>query len=293
MELLRDMALFVEVAKAKSFSRAAEALDMPLSSLSRRISELEKAIRLQLLNRTTRKIELTEAGAIYFARCQQIVEAAQVAHEQLQELSATPRGHLRVSMPVNFGNFFLAPLIAKFAERYPDVTFDFDLSPRRVDLLSENFDLAIRVGDLPDSTLIVRRLALVPTGLYAAPAYLKRVGEPTHPSELPNYTCIQMLRSNKSATWKLSRGEETVEIEIGGRFAVNNIGMVQRLAMLGVGIGAIDATIARESVQSGHLQLALPEWSLPPVPIFALTATRLLPAKTYMFIDFLAEHLNA
>ena len=102
-----------------------------------------------------------------------------------------------------------------------------------------------------------------------------------------------MLRSNKSATWKLSRGEETVEIEIGGRFAVNNIGMVQRLAMLGVGIGAIDAMIARESVQSGHLQLALPEWSLPPVPIFALTATRLLPAKTYMFIDFLAEHLNA
>ena len=286
------MALFVEVAKAKSFSRAAEALDMPLSSLSRRIAALEKAIGIQLLNRTTRKIELTEAGAIYFARCQQIVEAAQIAHEQLQALSDTPRGRLRVSMPVNFGTFFLAPLIAKFAERYPDVSFDFDLSPRRVDLLSENFDLAIRVGELPDSALIIRRLALVPTGLYAAPSYLSRFGEPTHPLELPNHTCIQMLHTHSSSAWRLTRAEETIEVDVAGRFAVNNISMVQRLAALGVGIGAIDATIARECVESGHLQPVLIEWQLPPVPIFALTATRLLPAKTYMFIDFLIEHLN-
>lgn len=292
MELLRDMALFVAVAKAKSFTRAAEALSLPLSSLSRRIAALEKAIGLQLLNRTTRKIELTEAGAIYFARCQQIVEAAHIAHEQLQTFAATPRGRLRVSMPVNFGTFFLAPLIANFAERYPDVSFDLDLSPRRVDLLSEPFDLAIRVGELPDSSLIVRRLALVPAGLYAAPSYLERFGTPAHPLELPQHTCIQLLSSAGSAVWKLRRAEETVEVDVAGRFAINNIGMVQRLAVLGLGIGAIDATIANESVQAGRLQQVLPTWQLPPVPIFALTATRLLPAKTALLIDFLAEQLQ-
>ena len=293
MELLRDMALFVEVAKAKSFTRAAEVLKMPISSLSRRIAELERAIGLQLLIRTTRRIELTEAGAIYFARAQHIVEAAQIAHEQLRDLSEAPRGHLRVSMPVNFGTFFLAPLIAEFAERYPEVTFDLDLSPRRVDLLSENFDLAIRVGALPDSTLVVRRLALVPSCLYASPGYLDRFGEPTHPSDLPSHSCIQMLHTHKVSAWRLNRGKESVELEIKGRFAVNNISMVQRLIILGIGIGAIDATIAREDLHSGRIRSVLPEWSLAPVPIFALTATRLLPAKTRVFIDFLAASLKA
>lgn len=137
MEFLNDMALFVEVVKARSFRRAAEAMGMPNSTLSRRISGLEKEIGLRLLHRTTRKIELTEAGQLYFDRCKRIVDEARLAHEQLGEMLARPSGVLRASLPVDFANIYLAPLIAEFARLYPGISFEFDLTPRQVDLVSE------------------------------------------------------------------------------------------------------------------------------------------------------------
>lgn len=147
MDHLNDMALFVEVVKARGFRGAAQALGMPNSTLSRRIGALEKAIGLRLLHRTTRKIELTEAGLIYFERCKRIVDEARLAHEQLGELLAQPSGVLRASLPVDFAVTYLAPLIAEFASLYPGITFDFDLTPRQVDLVSEPFDVAIRMGE--------------------------------------------------------------------------------------------------------------------------------------------------
>lgn len=161
MELLNDMALFVEVVKARGFRRAAEAVGIPNSTVSRRISSLEKAIGLRLLHRTTRKIELTEAGQIYFQRCKRIVDEAKLAHEQLGELLAQPSGVLRASLPVDFANIYLAPLIAEFARRYPGISFDLDLTPRLVDLVSEPFDVAIRMGNPPNSNLIARQLSVV------------------------------------------------------------------------------------------------------------------------------------
>jgi DNA-binding transcriptional LysR family regulator len=146
VELLNDMALFVEVVKARGFRNAAEVVGIPNSTVSRRISALEKAIGLRLLHRTTRKIELTEAGQIYFERCKRIVDEAKLAHEQLGELLAQPSGVLRASLPVDFANIYLAPLIAEFARQYPGISFDFDLTPRLVDLVAEPFDVAIRMG---------------------------------------------------------------------------------------------------------------------------------------------------
>ena len=169
MELLNDMALFVEVVKARGFRRAAEAVGIPNSTVSRRISSLEKAIGLRLLHRTTRKIELTEAGQIYFQRCKRIVDEAKLAHEQLGELLAQPSGVLRASLPVDFANIYLAPLIAEFARRYPGISFDLDLTPRLVDLVSEPFDVAIRMGNPPNSNLIARQLANLACYLYASP----------------------------------------------------------------------------------------------------------------------------
>lgn len=156
---LKDMALFVEVVKAKGFRGAAEAVGIPNSTLSRRISSLEKTIGLRLLHRTTRKIELTEAGQIYFERCKRIVDEARLAHEQLGEMLEQPSGVLRVSLPVDFAVTYLAPLIAEFAGLYPGISFDFDLTPRRVDLVSEPFDVAIRMGESENSQLIARPLA--------------------------------------------------------------------------------------------------------------------------------------
>ncbi|WP_108228840.1 LysR family transcriptional regulator [Pseudomonas synxantha] len=289
MELLNDMALFVEVVKAHSFRKAAEAMAMPNSTLSRRISGLEKAIGLRLLNRTTRKIELTEAGQLYFDRCKRIVDEARLAHEQLGEMLAHPSGLLRASLPVDFANIYLAPLIAEFARRYPGISFEFDLTPRQVDLVSEPVDVVIRMGEPADSNLIARKLASLSRRLYASPRYLELNGEPSDPSELVNHECLRLRKAGK---WQLSHSGEVVEIEVGGRFQLNSVGMLRRLATLDLGIALLPEGIAADDLRTGLLQPVLPQWHANPIPVYALTETRLLPAKTQRFIEFLREQLE-
>jgi DNA-binding transcriptional LysR family regulator len=290
MEMLNDMALFVEVAQVRSFRRAADATGVPNSTLSRRISALEKAIGLRLLHRTTRKVELTEAGQIYYERCRRIVEEARIAHEQLGEMLAQPSGVLRASLPVDFATIYLAPLIAEFARRYPGIRFDFDLTPRRVDLVAEPFDVAIRMGELKDSGLIARLLARLSVQAYASPRYLEESGEPTHPTDLLHHECLGFPRSGM---WVLHQGAESVEVEVGGRLQVNSMGMLRRLATLDQGVILLPGEIAAEELASGRLRRVLPQWQGNPIPVYALTETRLLPAKTQRFIEFLQEHLGS
>lgn len=289
MELLNDMALFIEVANVMSFRRASDATGVPNSTLSRRISALEKAIGLRLLHRTTRKVELTEAGRLYYERCRRIVDEARIAHEQLGGMLAQPSGVLRASLPVDFAIIHLAPLIAEFARRYPGITFDFDLTPRRVDLVTEPFDVAIRMGELPNSTLIARLLARLSTQLYASPRYLEIAGEPMHPADLAQHECLGFPKAGK---WTLHREDETVEVEVGGRFLVNSVGMFRRLATLDLGVVLLSKEIAAEDLMAGRLRRVLPEWQGNPISVYALTETRLLPAKTQRFIEFLQEHLD-
>lgn len=289
MEHLNDMALFVEVVKAKGFRGAAEALGMPNSTLSRRISALEKAIGLRLLHRTTRKIELTEAGQIYFERCKRIVDEARLAHEQLGEMLAQPSGLLRVSLPVDFAVTYLAPLIAEFASLYPGISFDFDLTPRRVDLVSEPFDVAIRMGESPNSQLIARPLASLTPYLYASPHYLERSAEPARPADLERHECLSIL---KAGTWTLSDGTQTVSVSVGGRFTLNSVGMIRRLATLDQGIVLMPEEIVADELERGRLRRILSGWQGVPLPVYAITETRLLPAKTQRFIEFLRERLG-
>jgi len=291
VELLNDMALFVEVVKVMSFRRAAETIGIPNSTLSRRISGLEKAIGLRLLHRTTRRIELTEAGQIYFERCKRIVDEARLAHEQLGEMLAQPSGVLRASLSVDFANIFLAPLIAEFARRYPGITFDFDLTPRVVDLVAEPFDVAVRMGELEDSCLVARQLARLPRYLYASPRYLELSGEPRQPTDLARHECLR-FRAAKSDMWTLHREAETMEVAVGGRFLLNSVGMIKRLATLDLGIAVLADEIAADDLAAGRLRRVLPQWQATPVPVYAITETRLLPAKTQRFIEFLRERLG-
>lgn len=292
MELLNDMALFVEVVKAKGFRGAAQATGMSNSTLSRRISALEKAIGLRLLHRTTRKVELTEAGQQYFERCKRIVDEARFAHEELGGMLAQPTGVLRVSFPVDFAVTYLAPLIAEFAARYPGLSFDFDFTPRRVDLVSEPFDVAIRIGPSADSQLIARQLALLPTNLYASPGYLARAGEPHEPTDLQRHECLSMI---KAGSWSLQGGEQGggqgVTVPVGGRFSLNSVGMSRRLAALDRGIVLMPEQIVADELASGQLRRILPLWQGMPASVYAMTETRLLPAKTQRFIEFLRERL--
>jgi DNA-binding transcriptional LysR family regulator len=289
MELLNDMALFVEVVRAMSFRRAADSIGVPNSTLSRRVTALEKAIGLRLLHRTTRKIELTEAGQIYYERCRHIVDEARLAHEQLGQMQTQPTGVLRASLPTDFATIYLTPLISEFALRYPGISFEFDLTPRTVDLVSEPFDVAIRMGEPKNSNLIARLLARLPGYLFASPNYLATAGVPAHPSELAGHECLGFA---KGWPWTLHHNNEAVEVEVGKRFILNSVGMMRQLAVHNQGIVLLPFEVVAEEVTAGRLCPILTEWQGTPVSVYALTETRLLPAKTQHFIEFLKEKLQ-
>lgn len=291
MELLNDMALFVEVVNAKGFGKAADNLGIAKSTLSVRIARLEQHIGLQLLNRTTRKVELTEAGRMYYAKAARIVEEARLAHQQLDELLSQPAGALSVTLPSDLAQSVLAPILPAFFERYPGIALELYLSPRRVDLVGEPFDVALRMGAQPDSGLISRMLTRFTGGLYAAPGYLARHGEPQMLDDLSRHSCLR-FHAGFREEWKLFQGEQVVTLPIQGRLLTNSPGMNTRLAVAGLGIAMLPDVLARQDVQAGRLKHVLPQWKMPEVPLYAMTSTRLLPAKVQVFLDFVAEHFK-
>jgi DNA-binding transcriptional LysR family regulator len=296
VELLSYMRLFVEVARTKSFRRAAEALDMPNSTLSRHIAELEKTIGLRLLHRSTRKVELTEAGEVYFKRCQSIVEEARIAHESLLDMVERAAGTLRVSMPADLAAGHLAPIIADFAKAYPLISFEFDLSPHPVDLQTEPFDLAIRIGPPPVAplTLVARPIAVLPRYLYASPEYLRNAAPLTHPNDLDRHVVCIVEGATRAGDVSRTfyRGDESVEVVIGARFAMNSVALSRALALQGAGLAVLDNVLAFDDVTSGRLARVLSDWSLAPIQVHAVTETRLLPARARLFIEFLRVRLR-
>jgi DNA-binding transcriptional LysR family regulator len=292
MDYLRDLALFVELANTRSFTKAAEALGMSISSLSRRITDLEASLGVQLLSRTTRRVDLTEAGALYLARCERIVDAAREAHDHIRGLVETPQGVLRISAEAELAPLLVAPVVAEFLQLYPQVRLDLDLAPRRADLSSENFDLAIHLGELPETALTVRQLAVLNVSLYAAPAYLERHGKPAKPADLRSHIRLHPVHQGDRGEWRLTHDGESVEVEAGGSVSANSLAMIRHLARLGVGIAVLDEMVARDDVASGALVPVLPGWSLPPVAVSVLTPTRLLPAKTRRFVELMEEKMG-
>lgn len=288
MDYLNEMGWFVEVVKARSFTRAAERIGMPKSTLSSRISGLERHLGVQLLKRTTRKLELTEAGAFYFQNALRLLEEIRHAHQQLHEMQTRPRGLLRISAPMDLAYEFIAPELPAFCSLYTDISFEFDVTPRRIDLIDEPFDLAIRTGQLADSSLISQLLITIPRYLYASPGYLARHGAPGHPSELARHHCIRLTVSGHGG-WRLMSEDDAIVFPVPDYMVMNNMGMALRLARLGMGIILAPEGLVRSMVVQGELIRLLPAWRSTDVPVHALTASRLIPAKTRCFIDFLKE----
>ena len=298
MHLLRDIALFVEVVNTKSFTRAAHHLEMPPSTLSRRISGLERDIGLRLLNRTTRRVEVTEAGAAYYARCAHLVAEARVAHEQLAETVKVARGVLRIACTPDFATLYLGPIVVEFTRRHPQVDIELALSSRMDDLLFDNLDLALRIGKLADSSLVARRVATLELGLYAAPGYVAAAPALEHPDDLGRHMCIRMRSDDAGSTWTLRRRADCVQaggvsVRVTGRFVASSTLLIRQWTLAGAGIGVIDRTAAASGVQSGQLRPVLPDWQLAPVPLHLLTSSRLVPARVSLFGDFLRECLSA
>ena len=290
-----DLWLFAKIADAGSFSKAGELLGLPKSTLSRRISNLEKQLGERVLMRTTRQLNLTEFGLRLLQHGRQVSEEIEAAMALAQHRQIQPSGVLRISMPNDFANLFLAPLLAEFSDIYPAIALEIDLSARRVDLVSESFDLAIRMGALPDdATLTAKRLHLQTWGLYASPDYLAKRGAPQHPEDLLEHAALSLLASNREApAWQLNRGEQQWLGTPPARIKANSPELLVKLARQHQGIVAAPDSYAGTYVQTQELVRVLPEWCLPQSTAWLVfPGRRLMPTKTRVFIDFLDVHLN-
>ncbi len=291
-----DLLIFAKVAESGSFSAAAQRLGMPKSSISRRVAILENQLGERLLLRTTRRLALTEFGQQLLQHARLIADEVDAVKALGEFRRARPSGRLRVSVPHDFAVTVLAEMLPAFVADHPAVHLELDLSPRRVDLLDEGFDLAIRIAaDLPDDTLLVARpLAVFPYSLYAAPSYLARSGEPREPGELAHHQGLLLQgRQGESFAWSLQSGEQRWQGLPPARAAANSPDVLMILALAGAGIAAIPDYFAAPAWKSGKLQRVLPDWLLLPHRVWAVfLGRRLMPAKTRVFIDLLAETLT-
>jgi len=289
-----DLLIFASVAELGSFSRAAERLSLPKSTVSRRLAALEHRLGERLLMRTTRRQSLTEFGLQLLEHARQVVSEVEAVAALSERRQATPSGRLRVSMPSDFASLLLADTLAAFVALYPAIRLDLDLSPRRVDLLGEGFDVALRMGQLPDdASLAARRLAVFSFGLYAAPSYLAEHGDPEHPDDLARHAAVRLLMANgEAASWTLSKETQRWQGTPPGRVSANAPELLIKLACAGAGIAAVPDYFAAAEVRRGTLRRVLPGWCLPSHTAWAVFPERkLMPVKTRVFIDMLQTAL--
>ncbi len=286
-----DLLLFARVVDEGSFTRAAARLGIPKSTVSRRVAALETQLGERLLLRTTRKLTVTDFGLAVLEHAHHVVEDVAAATSLAQNRQAEPSGRLRVTMPSDMASTVLAPLLAEFVQKYPAITLEVDLSARFVDLIGENFDVAIRMGDLrDDASLAARRIAVFTGSLYAAPAYLARRGTPSEPEALMEHDTLRILsRTGEPMPWILRRGEERWDGVPPGRATANSPDLLMRMALEGTGIAIISDHFAMPYLQRGALVQVLSDWQVPPVSAWAVfPGRRLMPARTRVFLDALA-----
>lgn len=290
-----DLLLFARVVESGSFSRAAERVKLPKSTVSRRIAQLERQLGERLLQRTTRKLSVTEFGLGVLDHARHVAEEVEGATALALHRQAKPSGKLRVSMPGDFANVTLAGVLSRFVQEHPSIELELDLTARRVDLIGDNYDLAIRMGELPDDTqLAARRLAVWSSNLYAAPSYLAEHGDPSQPEALLALHGLMVLtRGGEPSPWTLMRGDDTWEGVPARRTVANSPELLIRLARGGAGVAAVPNYFAEPYVQAGELLRVLPEWCLRPAVAWAVfPGRRLMPAKTRVFLDALTRELS-
>jgi len=290
-----DYILFATIVEQGSMVRAAEHLGMPKATVSRRLTNLEAALGQRLLLRTTRRLTLTEFGQTFLEHCRRVTEEVASTLDFVRSHEEQPRGRLRVSMPGEYAMQNFSRAFATFVETWPEIQLDLDLTSRRVDLIGERFDLAIRMGTLDsDATLVARKIDEQSFGLYASPIYLALHAAPTHPDELEHHHAVRLLSARGSAvTWKLLRGKTVWEGVAPGRLTLNSLDVIRQLLLDGAGIGALPDRFVAQDVQLNRLVRVLPEWCLPPAPAWAvMPMRRYLPAKTRAFLAHLEQFMK-
>ncbi len=296
MTLLPDMAAFVHVVEAGHFSAAARRLGVTPSAVSRQVQRLEQALAVRLIERSTRRLRVTEAGEAVCAHCRDMIQAASAAVEAAGQLQAVPRGLVRLSAPVAYARHLIHPHVADFLARYPQVDLHLLLLDRLVDPIAEGVDLVVRVTDHPFEGWAARPLHAVDYVLCASPAYLQAYGAPTHPRELAGHECLHLGESREDQRWRFGRGGERATVAVRGRYPANHSGVRCDAALAGLGIAALPDYVAQALLDEGRLQRVLADWRFQP-PAYAGTAwlmyppNRYLPPKARALVDFLVERL--
>lgn len=292
---VNDLTLFAKVIDYGSFTTAADRIGLPKSTLSRRITRLEHQLGERLIIRNTRSLAITEFGQAILDHAHAIEQEALAVADLANYRQMTPTGHLKVSMPPNYIDFIKKEFFQRFVEKYPHVRLDLDFSSRRVDILAEHYDLAIRMASTlaDDATLVARPLKVLAGGLYASPMYLKKHGVPKSPNELEEHVGIHLANSlGEIQQWQLSCGKESWQGIPSGPVISNSIEIVRLLAAQGVGIVSVTTTLAQQMVEEGRLVRLLEGWNMPTVTMWAITSGRkLLPLKVQVFLKELKESL--
>ena len=290
---LNDIVVFTKVVETKSFTGAADALGLPKSTVSRKLAQLEERLGVRLVQRTTRKLALTEIGEAYYERCARIVADIMSAEQLVTDMQSTPRGRLRVTSSVDFATRWLGAIIADFLGQHPEINIELEATDKVVDLIEDGFDLALRFGQMPESTLIARRLCAVSLIACASPAYLSRRGAPRQIEDLDEHDHVLFTPASRNQTWTLVHGDATYEFGRPARFASNNFGAVLTETLAGGGIALVSDFMVAEHVASGALVRVLPEWATRPTEVHAVYPAReKLPPRLSLFLEHLAQSLN-
>ena len=293
LPLLAEMAIFVKVVETGSFSEAARQMGASPSSVSRSISRLEKALATRLLQRTTRKLRLSEGGEEVFKRCQEMVNAARSVMEISGQYTHEAEGLVRVSVPKAVGRFVIHPHMPAFLQRYPKVDVQLILEDRPVDLIDDNLDLILRISESPPPGLVGRPLFPIEHLLCATPQYLAEHGTPQHPHDLQEHSCIYLGETPADARWRFRQAGKTVTVGVRGRYAANHTGVRLDAVLQHVGIGSLPYFTARHALEAGTVVQVLAQWDFIASyhgEVWLLhSPTRYLPPKLRVFIDYLVE----
>lgn len=287
--------MFAEIVELGSITRAAEALDMPKSTLSRKLRQLEQQVGAVLLKRGLHALELTEVGHALLQHCQRIAAEASQASQLATEMQSGLKGLIRISLPLGLSDTWITETLAAFACQYPDVNLAVEVTNRWIDVSEEPYDIAIHVGRIPNEQLPARRLANLSRGVYASPSYYARRGMPQVPKDLLSHDCIAMESQLADGLWAFHSPQgQAVVTKVTPRMRVNDIIMARQMAAAGVGIAILTEAVCAAQVRSGSLVRALPQWRLPSIPVSAtFLERRHLPRRIRVFLDQMALAMQA
>ena len=294
MSRISDLQAFVAVVEKASLTSAAHQLGRSLQSVSRSLAAIEQDVGVELVRRTTRRSNPTEAGLAYYQRLKTALEDIEEAKLEVSDRRLEPSGLLRISGPTGFAALHLVPATAAFLKIHPKLEVEVSTYDRYVDLVEDNLDLAIHIGPLPDSMAKARRLADLRRVFVAAPGYFAEYGRPKHPQDLSKHQCIVRTARVGADIWPFTVDGKVRTIKVSGRFRANGASVINEAAIQGLGIAIAPLWQVRPMVDRGLVEVTLARFAPPPIPVHATwSATRVLPAKTRMFIDFLSRRLKA